>query len=75
MTLCELSNKFFTTGGIHPCRAAEPDKSGDPEGYWKRVVEKVKLGVQKKKLILVGECGLDYDRLEWSTKEQQIRWF
>lgn len=30
--LCKLSDKYYTTAGIHPCRAAELSK-GDPYKY------------------------------------------
>jgi len=30
--LCKISDKYYTTAGIHPCRAAELNK-GDPYKY------------------------------------------
>lgn len=66
LKLCSLSKNFYTTGGIHPCRAAEPEKD---EKYWEKLVQAIEEGIKEKKLLMIGECGLDYDRLEWSTKE------
>lgn len=37
LELCKLSPNFYTTAGIHPCRAAEPAKN--PKQYLARVHE------------------------------------
>ncbi len=57
-------HRVFGTAGIHPHNADGAKK----EDYdW---MEKVLL--ENKKIVAVGECGLDYDRM-FSTKENQIR--
>ncbi len=75
------SNDFYATVGIHPCRALEPYKGLD---YKALTLEDKRYAVQqyietidgmltngKDKYVAVGECGLDYDRLEWADKEAQ----
>ncbi|CAD8147016.1 unnamed protein product [Paramecium pentaurelia] len=68
--LCQLSPYYYTTAGIHPCRAAELNKNY--QGYMGDLIDQLELALKEKKLVAIGECGLDYDRLEWSTKEEQM---
>ena len=56
-------NAFGTTG-IHPYNA---DSAKQEDFEW---IEKIV--TENKKIVAVGECGLDYDRM-FSTKENQIR--
>ena len=64
---------YYITAGVHPCRATEPDlyKEG-PEAYFKEI-EKM-FETYKDKIIAVGECGLDYDRLHYAPKESQLKY-
>lgn len=58
------THKAFGTAGIHPHnadRAVQEDFT---------LIEKLVSGNEK--IVAVGECGLDYDRM-FSTKENQIR--
>ena len=74
--LCQKSPKFFLTIGVHPCRASEPfDKSkySSVDAYFQEL-EEVLSQVQSK-LVAIGECGLDYDRLNYATKEQMLEVF
>lgn len=58
-------NAFGTTG-IHPHNA---DSAKQEDFEW---IEKIV--TENKKIVAVGGCGLDYDRM-FSTKENQIRCF
>ncbi len=70
---CIFLADYYITAGVHPCRATEPDeyKNGGVEAYFKELeglFEKY-----KDKIIAVGECGLDYDRLHYAPKDSQLK--
>lgn len=58
------NHQVYGTAGIHP-HNADSAKKEDFE-----LIEK--LAVQNPKIVAIGECGLDYDRM-FSTKENQVR--
>lgn len=58
------SHEVYGTAGIHP-HNADSAKQEDFD-----FIEK--LAAENKKIVAIGECGLDYDRM-FSTKENQIR--
>ena len=58
------THEVFGTAGIHP-HNADRARQGDFQE-----IERILSGNQK--VVAVGECGLDYDRM-FSTKENQIR--
>jgi TatD DNase family protein len=62
---------LFTTIGVHPTRCNELDP--EPQEYLQRLLELFQKN--KSKIIAVGEFGLDYDRLQFCSKEVQIRNF
>lgn len=57
-------HNVYGTAGIHPHNA---DSAQKEDFEW---IEK--LVTENKKIVAIGECGLDYDRM-FSTKENQIR--
>jgi TatD DNase family protein len=71
---------LFTTAGVHPTRCDAFEDSGDPEGYFEKLVD---FATKNKRgglggggrVVAVGECGLDYDRLQFCAKETQQKWF
>lgn len=74
----DLSNKYdnsYITCGVHPCRASEELKNnnGDISNIFSKVEEQI--NKYKDKLVAIGECGLDYDRLHYSVKEDQLKIF
>lgn len=58
------SNNAFGTAGIHPHNA----DSAEQEDF--KLIEQI--ASENERIVAVGECGLDYDRM-FSTKENQIR--
>ncbi|SCV67646.1 BQ2448_5257 [Microbotryum intermedium] len=73
----ELSKKYdglYATVGCHPCRAYEfdQDKEG-PEAYLETLSRLIEVNPDKVKA--VGECGLDYDRLNLCPRDAQLRHF
>ncbi|PXF39977.1 putative deoxyribonuclease TATDN1 [Gracilariopsis chorda] len=71
LKVCETSPHLFSTVGVHPTRATE--MKPDPVQYCDRLLDVIKRGAQK--VVAVGECGLDYDRTQFCSKEDQIPGF
>jgi TatD DNase family protein len=78
------SDDFFATVGVHPCRAMEPfkgyktkfeDMSAEERDkiladYFNKIDEML-TNAKPGKYLMVGECGLDYDRFNFAGKEAQ----
>ena len=66
----------FATVGVHPCQAKQFDAYADgPEKYMDEVRS---LAIEAKNsghAVAFGEIGLDYDRLFFSPKDQQLKYF
>ncbi|CUM65568.1 uncharacterized protein PRCAT00003214001 [Priceomyces carsonii] len=87
--LCErYGNSFGSTVGVHPCTVAQEFfvKDEEKNEYTNALIPNIdeKLSILKKVALsgqksgyvkAFGEIGLDYDRLHYSTKEQQISMF
>lgn len=58
---------FYSTIGVHPCRAKEC--SENVEDYFLSIRKTIKEFKDKSKLVAIGECGLDYDRFDYAGKE------
>ncbi len=73
--LSKKSPNYYITSGIHPCRTTEALKlfNNDIESIFKNLDDLINL--YKDKIIAVGECGLDYDLLHYSNKEDQLKLF
>ncbi|KAI0887751.1 Mg-dependent DNase [Annulohypoxylon maeteangense] len=65
----------FVTIGVHPYHAAEPDTEGPT--YLVKLTEAIRAALASTPcpLAAFGELGLDYDRLNYASKEVQIRTF
>ncbi|ONK65137.1 uncharacterized protein A4U43_C07F34060, partial [Asparagus officinalis] len=75
LEIAETDGRLFCTVGVHPTRCKEFEDSGDPEGHFQALVSLAKEGIQKGKVVAVGECGLDYDRLQFCPPEIQRKYF
>jgi TatD DNase family protein len=67
-------NNYYITSGIHPKRAKEElEKENNIDKIMKNLDDLILK--YKDKIIAIGECGLDYDRLHYSDKESQLKIF
>lgn len=66
----ENNLKLLCTAGIHPTRSSVFEN--DPDSVIKNLKDILKDGLSDKKIVAIGECGLDYDRLHFCSKELQI---
>lgn len=69
--LANTDDRLFTTIGCHPTRCNE--FLANPDEYFEKLKTKIK--ENSTKVIAVGECGLDYDRLHFCEKEIQKQFF
>lgn len=89
LELCQGSQDYYATIGVHPCRANDPfsyrfdggegeDKRTEQERideYFSEVRKILAENPHKEKIVAIGECGLDYDRFEWADKDTQLKVF
>ncbi|KAF9088422.1 TatD DNase [Mortierella sp. GBA35] len=67
---------MYVTIGCHPRNAAEFDRfRGGPDAYVETLKAFLQNPANKKKIVAIGECGLDYDRLFFCPKETQLKHF
>ncbi|XP_034475867.1 putative deoxyribonuclease TATDN1 [Drosophila innubila] len=71
LKLVATDERLYTTVGAHPTRCGEFLK--DPEQYYKDLHSRIKANPER--VVAVGECGLDYDRLHFCPKETQKQYF
>lgn len=71
-SLCQQFPSSYTTIGIHPCRARDLF-TNDRESYLQSMEDLFEKF--KDKVVAVGECGLDYDRFHFASKEEQMEAF
>lgn len=73
--------QLFGTCGIHPTRCSEVESGGGVDAAIAHFRSVLKQQQQQHRnpnalpIVAIGECGLDYDRLQFSPKELQRQYF
>ncbi|KAI3417772.1 uncharacterized protein J3R85_014227 [Psidium guajava] len=75
LAIAEMDGRLFCTVGVHPTRCREFEEGGDPEKHYQSLLSLAREGIQKGKVVAIGECGLDYDRLHFCPSEIQKKYF
>lgn len=71
LKLANTDSRLYSTVGCHPTRCTE--FTTNPEEYLQELRNLIKYGGQK--IVAIGECGLDYERLHFCEKEAQLIYF
>jgi len=68
---------LYATVGCHPTRSREFDEHpGGPDAYLLALDELISDNLRPSgRVVAIGECGLDYDRTQFASKEEQQRHF
>ncbi|XP_033332871.1 deoxyribonuclease TATDN1 [Megalopta genalis] len=73
LEIARTDERLFSTVGCHPTRCNEFEENDNPEAYLKLLSD---LAIDNKdKVIAIGEMGLDYDRLQFCSKDVQKKYF
>ncbi|CAM9378811.1 unnamed protein product [Scytosiphon promiscuus] len=89
LKLAKKHPNLYSTVGVHPTRCLEffggggdgeggsgsGSGGGDPEAHVAALAAVLEEGKAVGKVVAVGECGLDYDRLHFCGKAEQARGF
>ncbi|XP_057951205.1 uncharacterized protein LOC131145995 isoform X2 [Malania oleifera] len=75
LAIAETDGRLFCTVGVHPTRCKEFEETGDPDRHFQALLLLAKEGIEKGKVVAIGECGLDYDRLHFCPSEIQKKYF
>ncbi|XP_050228135.1 uncharacterized protein LOC126677517 [Mercurialis annua] len=75
LAIAETDGRLFCTVGVHPTRCKEFEESEDPEQHFQALLSLAREGIQKGKVVAIGECGLDYDRLQFCPSDIQKKYF
>lgn len=71
LTMAQAQSYLYSTVGVHPTRCTE---FGDDPGKHVEALQTIIDGAPGK-VVAIGECGLDYDRLQFCDKETQRQGF
>lgn len=74
LALVHAQPNLYATAGVHPTRTSQADP-GFLEELQSILDENASSRNEKGRIIAVGECGLDYDRLHFSDAETQKKHF
>jgi len=78
LELAGSDRRLFSTVGVHPTRCGEfaRNEEGGPGPYMDALLELARDGQKAGgKVVAIGECGLDYDRLHFCDKAEQLEGF
>lgn len=68
LAMARAHQSLYSTVGVHPTRSCE--MTGRAAEHVQALMAVVEDG--KDKVVAIGECGLDYDRLHFCSKEEQV---
>lgn len=71
-TLVNVIENLYCTVGCHPTRCNEFDEAKTPETYFNSLTDVI--NSNRAKVVAIGECGLDNQRLHFCPKETQEKY-